>query len=156
MGCEPSDIEILQRKLKEKGHLKLRWREFSSSNSVLNIFEIDLRCTKESVVSVLNNLCFWNNPCGNFSFYTFIKKEYNVPLIPFMILLLSFMGNFLSEFLPAVRAWTTLQTKQENAKADKRQETNYKVTNETLWHAAVFKKRAAKCFLLESLSSVCR
>ena len=150
VGCEPSDIEIVQRKWKQKGHLKLRWRELSSSNSVLNLFEIDLRCAKEIVMSALKNLCFWNN-LDNFAFYTFIQKEYNVPLIPFMILLLSFMGNFLSEFLPAVRAWTTLQTKQENAKADKRQETNYKVTNETLWHAAVFTKRAAKCFLLQSL-----
>ena len=34
----------------------------------------------------------------------FTWKEPNVPLIPFMIFLLSFTGNFLSEFLAAVRA----------------------------------------------------
>ena len=39
VGCEPLDIEILQCKWKEKGHLELRRGEFSSSNSVLNLFE---------------------------------------------------------------------------------------------------------------------
>ena len=133
-------------------------RERSFKATLERIFFIKLRFkslwvlwfTQESVIFALYTLWFWND-LDNFAFTHLYRKSTMFPwYLLWSFFYLSWAIFSLNSSQLCGREQLCRQNRK-NVKADKRQGTNYKVTNETVWHAAVFTKRAATCFLPQCL-----